>query len=161
MKIEFLGRMADTSEIEDEENYGISEAEIALLEQQNKRKFPKAYQEFLFLGGKGANMIAEMNHAVYSYDNQDSYWAERQQMAREQLTADKFQIDRDFWVFADYGSEQWHFFYFDEGDDPPVYFYCSYFDDAEGNEYPGIERLNDTFSGYINEEIEDKKKNGY
>jgi SMI1 / KNR4 family (SUKH-1) len=159
MKLRYLTKMAKTPVIRDEENEAMTEDEISALELQSGRKFPTAYKEFLYLGGKNANMIAEMNHSIL-YDDL-IFWQERQQIAKEQAEEDGIKIDRNYWVFADYGREQWHFFYFDEGDDPPVYFYCSYFDDDQGNEYPGIERLNDSFSEYIEEAIEDKKKNGY
>jgi SMI1 / KNR4 family (SUKH-1) len=161
MEIKYLTLMSKTPQIADEENYGITEDEITMVESEAKKKFPKAYREFLFLGGKGANMIGDLNHWVSSYDGEEKYWLERQEIAKEQAEEDGIKIDRDYWVFADYGREQWHFFYLDEGDDPPVYFYCSYFDDDDGNEYPGIERINDSFSEYINEAIDDKKKHGY
>jgi sulfur relay (sulfurtransferase) DsrC/TusE family protein len=159
MKIKYLKKMEKTPDIEGHLNEGITEEQIHEIESKTGYHFPVSYKEFLYLGGNSSSMLANMNHDCYF--DEEVIWQERQQIAKEQAEEDGIKIDRDYWVFADYGREQWHFFYFDEGDNPPVYFYCSYFDDEQGNEYPGIERLNDSFSEYIEEAIEDKKKNGY
>jgi SMI1 / KNR4 family (SUKH-1) len=159
MEIVYLKKMSKVSLIGETYNVPMTDTEIQQLEEKAGKKFPVVYKEFLSLGGKGANMIADMNHRIL-YDEL-IFWQERQQIAKEQTEEDGIKIDRDYWVFADYGREQWHFFYLDEGDDPPVYFYCAYFDDDNGNEYPGIERINESFSEYINEAIDDKKKHGY
>ncbi len=159
MEIKHLKKMEKNPEIAETSNIGLPIEKITVIEQQINKKLPAVYREFLYLGGNGANMIADFNNGCYIDETPE--WPEQQQRAREQLEEDGVKIERDFWVFADYGREQWHFFYFDEGDDPPVYYYCSYFTDKEGDEYPGIKRIADSFSKYINAKIDDKKKNGY
>ena len=52
MEIKYLTKMKNTPKIGRFENKGISELEIAKLESEFKIKFPQAYKEFLFLGGK-------------------------------------------------------------------------------------------------------------
>ncbi|HAT3994317.1 TPA: SMI1/KNR4 family protein, partial [Elizabethkingia anophelis] len=50
MEIKYLKKMKDTPKIGQWVNRGISEQEIAKLEQEFNISFPQAYKEFLYLG---------------------------------------------------------------------------------------------------------------
>lgn len=161
MDIKYLKKMLKVSSIDDEDNEGISEIQISEIEQAIGKKFPIAFKEFLFLGGNEANMIADMDNGCFIGERM--YWKEMQQYCQEEMEQEGVKPEKDFWAFAALdGGEQFHFFYFDDGEDPPVYYYCSYHDNEDfTEEYAGIIKMNDKFSDYINEAIDDKKKAGY
>lgn len=151
MEITYLKRMLDNPTIGTSENLGITEAEIEAMQSKIGHTFPKAYREFLWLGGRHNN-LGGMGMCVV---NEKLNWPyAEQQMAHDELAAEGFSLARPYWVLADAdGCEQFHFFYFDEGDDPPVYFYCSYLLGQGDAERPGFEKLYDTFSDYVNNRI--------
>ncbi len=157
--MEYMKKMAKTPAIGNTYNEPCTEAQIQSMEQEIGKQFPKAYREFLQLGGNRANMIADM--AANSFIGDEPYWKERQQHCREGMAEAGFSLQKDFWVFGYLDSDQFHFFYFDEGDDPPVYWYCSYFPDEKGNDYAGVKETKDTFIEHINRQIDEVKKNGY
>ncbi|MBL7725400.1 MAG: SMI1/KNR4 family protein [Chitinophagaceae bacterium] len=136
--------MQTTVEIDGKEDLGMTEAEISTMENRSGKTFPAAYKEFLFLGGKGANMIADLNHQVLSYQDGEEYWKERQESGPENMKEEDVTVEKDIWVFADLGPEQFDFFYLDEGDDSKVYYYCAYLDGEDENEYAGFCRTHGT-----------------
>lgn len=75
----------------------------------------------------------------------------------EKFSKNKFPISyHEFLFLALDGGEQFHFFFYDEGENPPVYYYCSYLDEWEnesGEGMPGFKKVNDTFSEYIEKKI--------
>lgn len=162
MEYKYMKKMAKTPTIGVTENAPISEEQIKSIEEQIGKTFPKAYREFLLLGGREANMIADMSPGLLSHDYQVKYWEQNQRYAARTMHEAGFDLKKDFWAFAilDTG-EQFHFFYFDEGDDPPVYWYCSYHMNAQGNEYAGVVDLERTFSEHINRQIDYRKAYGY
>ncbi len=104
-------------------------------------------------------MIADTNHEIHSLKEDDHYWKERQEDALRGMSVAGFSLQKDFWVFADMeGGEQFHFFYFDEGDDPPVYWYCSYHINDKGEDYAGVIDLKRSFTEHINKQIDVAKK---
>jgi SMI1 / KNR4 family (SUKH-1) len=162
MEIKYLKKMQKTRTIDDRDNEGISEAKINEIELETGKKFPDVFREFLFLGGNEANMIADMDNGCF-LENGDKYWQEMQQYCRDEMASEGVQPEKDFWAFAALdGGEQFHFFYFDDGEDPPVYYYCSYHDNFDtGEEYAGIVKISPKFSEHINQVIESRKKSGY
>lgn len=161
MEIQYLKKMKQTPIIDGIENFGVSEDSIRKIEIEIGKKFPIAFREFLFLGGNEANMIADMDHRLFIYEKPN--WQEMQQYCKAAMEEEGVKADKDFWAFAALdGGEQFHFFYFDEGDDPPVYYYCSCHDNDDFTDtYAGIIKINEKFSDYINEEIDNKKRSGY
>jgi hypothetical protein len=161
MEIKYLKKMLKTPVIDDEENEGISEVKINEIEQAIGKKFPTAFREFLYLGGNDANMIADMNNGCFIGER--NWWKEMQQNCTKEIKEEGVEAEKDFWAFAELdGGEQFHFIYFDDGEDPPVYYYCSYHDNEDfTEEYAGIIKMNEKFSDYVNEAINDKKKSGY
>jgi len=65
MIIEYLQLMQDTKLIFERKNKPVKESDISLLEQKINKNFPKAYKEFLFIGGDGANVIVGLDHGFY------------------------------------------------------------------------------------------------
>ncbi len=101
-------------------------------------------------------MIADMNAGCFIGD--EPYWKEGQRLCREGMAEAGFSLQKNFWVFGYLDSDQFHFFYFDEGDDPPVYWYCSYHIDDKGEDYAGVIELKRSFSEHINKQIDVAKK---
>ena len=163
MEIRYLKKMQKTPVIDNEDNEGISYELIIKIENEIGKKFPLAFKEFLLIGGKSANMLADMNAAICSDDNDDDpYWKEQQAYCKAQVKEDNQDLKKDYWAFADlHGGEQFHYFYFDEGDDPPVYYYSAYHLDDDGKEYAGFKKISSSFSEYINQLIVERKRNGY
>ena len=162
MEIKYLKKMQKTPVIDGEENEGVIESEIDKLEKQIGKVFPIAFKEFLFLGGNRANMLIDMDNGLF-YQDKSPHWKEMQENSKTEMAEMGIKPDKDFWVFASLdGGEQCHLFYFDDGDDPQVYYYCSYHDNEDfTEEYAAIEKMNYSFSEYINEQIDDAKKNGW
>jgi len=118
MTIQYLKKMEATPVIQNVKNIGIPECEIKRLESLSGVQLPKAYKEFLFLGGKLDNMLDW--HAGFDIENM----IEIQEMTVETLSDVGYTMPKPFWNFADQDNgEVFLFFFLDEGDDPPVY-YC-------------------------------------
>ena len=155
--------MGKTPRIGSKENVGVTEGVIEALEAKIDKTFPIAYREFLFLGGVRANMLADMDKGFYRRETGSPYYIEeQQQLASEQLQEMSYKIEKPFWVIADLDScEQFHYFHFDEGDNPPVYFYCSYMPQSDNTDKPAHEKIANSFSEYIDNLIDHRKKVGY
>ncbi|WP_281169174.1 SMI1/KNR4 family protein [Terrimonas ferruginea] len=138
--------MQTTNTISNIYNEGMTEAEIRDLEMQVGLTFPQAYKEFLYIGGRVANMLAASDNAVV-----DGEWKEMMEIAQEELSEKEIKLNNAFWVFSSYEPEQFLFYYFDEGENPPVYRY------DDGN----IQQVNNSFSDFINDTIDYRKTNGY
>lgn len=162
MEINYLKKMGETPRIGDRINKGVTEEMIANLEAKLNITFPIAYREFLFLGGRYNNILA-MDGGFYKRgENRQYYIEEQQQLAVEQLHEMGYKIEKPFWVIADLDScEQFHYFHFDEGDNPPVYFYCSYMPQNDNTDKPAHEKIANSFSEYIDKRIDYRKKVGY
>jgi hypothetical protein len=161
MDIKYMKKMEKTPLIDESYNEGMSNVEIVEIENEIGKKFPLAYKEFLLLGGKGANMIADMDHSLLSFVTGEPYWKDVRERCLESMAEEKVDPKGDIWIFAALGSEQCHFFYFDGEEDPQIYFYCAFFDNEDGTEYAGIQPMKYTFSEYINEQIDERKISGY
>ena len=158
MNIEYLQLMDSTKRIFGEENEPVKENDITCLEQKLTKTFPKAYREFLFLGGDGANMMGGLNFGFYQGDTYaGDVMVEMQNYVKAFLKEEKLVIEGgEFWVIGDLdGGESFHFFYFNDPDavdpeNPPVYAsYPAYLEDG----YPLKEKIADSFSQYIEDKI--------
>ncbi|PKW28987.1 SMI1/KNR4 family protein [Flavobacterium lindanitolerans] len=114
MEILYLKKMEDFPKIGSYKNEGVSETEINNMEQSMNVKFPKAYREFLFLGGNYENLLSNWNRNFYDLDSAQEY-------AREAFQGVGLNM-KPFWCFAEYNNANSSLFFFlDEGEDPPVY----------------------------------------
>jgi hypothetical protein len=159
VEIKYLKKMESNPVIAGKTNRKLSIEKIEEIEGGINKSFPLAYREFLFLGGNGANMIADMDNGCFI--DQEPYWKEMRERCLESMAEEKVDPKGDIWIFAALGSEQCHFFYFDGEEDPQIYFYCAFFDNEDGTEYAGIQPMKYTFSEYINEQIDERKVSGY
>jgi len=112
MQIEYLTQMKNTPIIKGDENRGISEQEIEKLEQNFGIEFPKAYKEFLFLGGKYQNCIDD-------WDTDYLYLDWTQKNIKENMIGINLQL-KPFFAFAEYNGD-FFFFFLDEGEPPPPF----------------------------------------
>lgn len=123
--------------------YGIPEVEIKELENSIQQKFPDTYRKFLLLTGGlfGPMPISNGFYYLQKYDINN--------LAKKNLKEYGISLKNDnFWVFAENeGAEVIFFFYFDEGDDPPVYVCEMQMKDDPNYEYL---RKRPSFSEFIN-----------
>lgn len=94
---------------------GVSEIDISLLEEKLNLSFPKAYKEFLFIAGNRDGILGDWNRG---FDNLEGI----QEEAEESFNNVGLGL-RNFFAFAEYGGDQFLFFFLNEGDNPPVYAY--------------------------------------
>jgi len=140
MEIQYLTKMKNTPIIKGEKNRGISELKIEKLEQEFNIKFPKAYKEFLFLGGEYQNCI--------DWDTDYEYLNLIQINLKKSMDRVNLQLKPHF-IFAEYNRDQCIFFFLDEGEDPPIYaYYEDKIKDDNGKEVFYI-KFRDSFSEYI------------
>ncbi|HAY3544981.1 TPA: SMI1/KNR4 family protein [Elizabethkingia anophelis] len=115
MEIKYLTKMKNTPKIGRFENKGISELEIAKLESEFKIKFPQAYKEFLFLGGKREFILEGWSTEAQYLD-----WIQ----ANIKQSMDDVNLKlKPFFVFAEYNNNQCLFFFLNDGENPPIYGY--------------------------------------
>jgi len=152
MQIEYLTKMKNTPIIKGDENKGASEQEIFQLENKLSITLPKAYKEFLFLGGKYDNII---NSFEIDFDNL-SYM---QELAEMRINAEKLNL-KNIWCFAEYAdADSFMFFFLNDGDNPPVYSFIA----EKGllndkNEPVSYMKFKDSFSEYIDKCIDAELK---
>lgn len=115
MEIEYLTKMKNTPKIKHTANRGVSEEKIKQAESKMGIKFPKAFKEFLYLGGDYEEVISDWNRG---FDNLEGI----QEEAEESFNNVGLGL-RNFFAFAEYGGDQFLFFFLNEGDNPPVYAY--------------------------------------
>eukprot|EP01035_Chromulina_nebulosa_P033559 gene33559-44939_t len=102
------------------ETKGLDEAEITKVESQIEKKFPQAYREFLWLTGK-------QGFRAWSESHEIDYLIEKKVAEIVPKLLKEYGVDLpkdNYWVMAiENGSID--FFYFDEGENPPIYV-CEY-----------------------------------
>ncbi|UIR55062.1 SMI1/KNR4 family protein [Sphingobacterium sp. SRCM116780] len=114
MQIEYLTKMKNTPKIGKRENEGVSEEEISRLENKLNVTLPKAYKEFLLLGGRYDNII---NNFELDFDGLESM----QKLAKEKVETENLDL-KNFWCFAEYGDfDSFMFFLLNDGENPAVY----------------------------------------
>ena len=158
MEIQYLKLMQSTEVVRGEKNEPVKEEDIVALEAKIEKKFPKAYREFLFLGGDSPNMMGNVNIGFYDPGAGDMFGMEviqenvNKTLIREDLTIEGGEI----WAICDLdGGEQFHFFYFNDPDaedpeNPPVYGCYPVFIEEDD---PIKKKLADSFSEYIDKKI--------
>lgn len=123
------------------ETKGLDEAEITKVESQIGKKFPQAYREFLWLTGK-------QGFRAWSESHEIDYLIEKKVAEIVPKLVEEYGVDLpkdNYWVMAiENGSID--FFYFDEGENPPIYV-CEY----EGKEYIEnyLRKVNDSLTEFI------------
>lgn len=116
MQIEYLKKMEQHSRIGSLKIEGFSEQTIKKLEMLQGVQLPKAYREFLFLGGKMDNFM------TWEGGSSVEEALEIQQATVKKLGDADFTIPHPFWNFADQDrGEVFLFFYLNDGENPPVY----------------------------------------
>ncbi|WP_452602934.1 SMI1/KNR4 family protein [Pontimicrobium sp. MEBiC06410] len=149
MNIQYLQLMKDTQKIFERTNIGVDIQEIEQFQNQQNVLFPKAYQEFLILGGKRCNL--GLSNTMLDYD------LESQNNVKRILKNNNLKIEGgEFWVISELdGGEQFHFFYFNDSEaedpeNPPVYVSHPAYLDEEGD----LKRkIANSFSEFIDEII--------
>jgi hypothetical protein len=118
--------------------------EVRALEQQVGLVLPEAYKEFLLWMGHGAGGFLQESNCFYRH------LLHNQQMAVALLEESNFpgSLPQDAFVFYNYEGYQFVFFRVSEGDNPPLYYY------HEADEPTSFKRVLDTFSEFIEREIE-------
>lgn len=113
---------------------------------------PKAYKEFLFLGGKYDNII---NSFELSFDNLEYM----QELAEARTNTENLTL-KNLWCFAEYGdADSFMFFFLNDGENPPVYNFIAekgLLNDKE--ELVSYKKLRDSFSEYIEKAIDEALK---
>lgn len=129
------------------ENRGISETEIAQLEQSynSSNPFPKVLKELLFLAGD----------FCYLFDIGDSQ-QDLQDWFRDLMTEYNKTISRPFYVIDTNQGDDFRIIYLDEGDNPPIYYTSP---DVSGEEWIKKNTFNDTIQSLVEYLIKQIKDN--
>ncbi|MBP6731690.1 MAG: SMI1/KNR4 family protein [Chitinophagales bacterium] len=141
--MEYLPLLRNNLTWGNEECKGVPIADIDALETEIGKTFPKAYREFLELAG---------DYFIYLYAGDASFelLGKIQNWLKKELSIYKQDLEKECWAFQTYDSEQFMIFYWDEGDDPPVYLCIPYEAHLGGNL---IYKEYASFTDYINEDI--------
>lgn len=150
MEIKYLKKMKDTPKIGQWVNRGISEQEIAKLEQEFNISFPQAYKEFLYLGGDFQNCVEWSTNYEYLDWRQDNI---KDSMANVNLHL------KPFFAFADFEGHNCLFFFLGDGENPPIYVYAEdKFHQNEKGEFVYYVKQDNFFSEYIDRCIDEALK---
>jgi len=116
MKIKYLKELKKIYKKKVWGKSAVLEEEIIALENKIGKKFPKVYREFIYIGGEGCPIVT-LGHRF-------GYTEKAQKEIRERISEynieNNFKND-DFWIAFDTDLMVAFFFYFDEGDNPPIY----------------------------------------
>jgi hypothetical protein len=128
MEIKYLTKLKETPKIGRWENRGVPETKIEGLENQLKIKLPLAFKEYLFLAGEFNNIIGDWDGSFGDLD-----WIQDQ--AKESMENVNLSL-KPYFAFAEYGRDQFLFFFLNEGDNPAVYTYdeMKIHKDEQGNQ---------------------------
>ena len=126
---------------------GVSDADIFALEQKIGKKFPLSYKEFLTLAGEYFPYTGD----VMSFSDLEYI----QEKIKEELIKFGFSIEREYWAFEVFDGSQFFIFYWDEGEDPPVYLCMPCY---VQNGAVLLEKNTTSFSEFINRSINYYKK---
>ncbi|UIR57864.1 SMI1/KNR4 family protein [Sphingobacterium sp. SRCM116780] len=147
MEIQYLTKMKNNPKVGRFENEGISEVEIEKLEQWFTIKFPQAYKEFLYLGGKTEQIID-------GWSSEAKYLNWRQQNIKESMESIDLKL-RPYFAFADFNGSNCFFFFIGEGDNPSIYKYDEnkIYTNENGDEIY-YKKTEDSFSDFIDSFID-------
>jgi len=124
------------------ELHGCSAREIAKIEEFFNVKLPLYYREFLSSMGKEAGKFMRGSSVFYSeiFDLRDG--------SIRLLNDDNFKpLPVNAFVFWMHQGYQFAFFYWDEGDNPPVYYYL------EGEHYEDFEKKENSFTDFLEKQL--------
>lgn len=123
---------------------GVPLTEIEALENEIGRRFPKPYVEFLLLAGDR-----------YPYDTDADtgfkYLRGKQKAAQHEFIQHNQRLEKPYWAFGDFECKQFYIFYWDEGENPPVYLTSP--ECADWDEEPLVVKKADSFSKFIEHQI--------
>jgi len=139
-------------------NIGLKENVITSLEEASGVQLPRAYKEFLFLGGVMANMMAKPTLSYEVFLLEQDMWKERRDMCVESMKKHGINPKSSFWVFDDLYYEQFTLFYLGQGEDPDMYLYSPCYIGNDGKVFAGLEKIDMKFSEYINKLIDYSKE---
>jgi SMI1 / KNR4 family (SUKH-1) len=143
MEIIYLKKLEETYQNNSKlSRIGVAINEIEKLEKELNISLPKTYKEFLFLAGKRDNILGDWNRG---FDDLD--WIQDQ--AKESMENVNLSL-KPYFAFAEYGRDQFLFFFLNEGDNPAVYQYAEdKFHKNEKDEYVYYSKFRNSFSEYI------------
>jgi hypothetical protein len=93
--------------------------EVEELECWSGHRLPEAYREFLLWMGKGGGGFLQGSDCFYR-DLKDLPSAVLELLEEDQFVG---KLPENVFVFFLHQGYQFNFFYFDDGDDPPIYWY--------------------------------------
>lgn len=109
MEIKYLNKMNDNPSFAGYKIEGLENSQIEMLEEKMNKgeKFPLAFREYLFLGGKkgGTGVV-------------DNDFEELRADCQEDLNRFSYKMERPYFVFDNYDS-QYSIFFLDEVDEDP------------------------------------------
>jgi hypothetical protein len=121
---------------------GCTTHEIAKIEIFFHVKLPLSYKNYLFSMGKGAGQFMQGSSVFY-----DEVFNLREGSNRL-LIEDEFKpLPNDAFVFWMHQGYQFAFFYLDQGDNPPVYFYY------EGVKYEDFQKKENSFTEFLEKQL--------
>lgn len=156
MEIKYLQSMQQNPVLWGDESRGITLERIKELEQKlnNGKEFPKAFREYLFLGGDYNHLGFDSHGIGYDYKNMTTTKGEDfialKEYYEKKMPKYKVSLNRPYIILDSYDGLSFMFIYLDEGDDPRVYNFGvdpDYRDDNGEIIYPIPEK---TFSELIN-----------
>lgn len=123
---------------------GIPESQISSLETKIGKTLPQAYKEFLYLAGQNFYPIMRIGYSIE--------WLEKEVWPNEKkwFKEGNIQLEKDHLVIAE-GEGAAYFFYFDEGDNPPLY--IIEFDYYEDDPNDALRKLHANFSDFIERQL--------
>ncbi len=149
MTIEYLTQMKENPKINNFVNRGFSEDKIKEIELKYNSgiEFPKAFREFLYLGGDFNNV---------AFDDIDGI-LQLQDLAKEELEMAEQKVEKPFFAFSVYNSQYSVIFLNETNPDPKVYLISPFL--AIDNVVQLIEPNGWNFTALVNESIRRIKNN--
>lgn len=121
---------------------GCSSSEIIRIEKFFNVQLPLYYRQFLSSMGKGAGRFMQGSSVFYNeiFDLREG--------GTRLLSDDNFKLlPENTFVFWMHQGYQFAFFYLNQGDNPPVYYY------HEGEHYEDFEKKEDSFMDFLEKQL--------
>lgn len=119
-----------------------SEKDVAKIEEFFKIELPAFYKEFLLIMGKSAGQFMRGNSVFYNeiFDLREG--------SIELLSENDFkELPENTFVFWMHQGYQFAFFYLDQGENPPIYFYY------EGRTKDDFELVEKSFTDFLEKQL--------
>ena len=127
-----------------------SDKKIKKVESFINEKFPNAYKVFLL--NKDKKYDERSYYEMSGIINTKEDLLNVQQKAKKILDDWNYSINRPYWVFSNVWYDYFAFFYFDEGENPPVYFFIRDYQNVEGDNrkrVPKVVKATDSLEEYL------------